>query len=988
MRGVSIYRVIPLLLMMVFVLCSCQVECIDPDDWGGRLKTRVTSEGNDSNTKILEQDNTGKVIRDAMLWTQGYELDGKMVTLVVKNNGATAAAGCNAPAAFTLENTWIPIMGKTYDNPNSLPFCEFLPKGQATYAWCPINSNMSIEDLPILNPPCRLRYGLGLYATISKTRPEPGEFVCKINPDSTKNCLMHIGDGLGDGIQYSPYMNQLCPAVGLSFVPPPCPGDCVKQPMSMYFKIIDRYYRDNLGGYTIEFIQGVRKPGGGAITKFVGMVQLLLCNVSRNIYNGLVKQSNFIQYIRAILLLYIVLLGFSYAMGFSSLSHKDLLIRVLKIGLVTQLISPTSWEFFNTHFFKLFTDGIGVIISIIFGQSEDIIPVNVNVPWIPESSCNFQTLSGFSVFDRIFSELFSRETTRKVLSLLVWKAYGFLFIAVIYIGLAFVLLTVVKCILIYLLSFLIISILIVLAPIFISFILFDFTRSFFDKWVETIIGYFVQPIIILTFAFFLLQVFQSQLHSMLGYRVCWKPWGPTIPIINLSFYAWQADYNSSSACIKTPNAILSYDTDGTPGRSSLLKEPKPGEQLKLAGSLNIEPHPGKHGCNRTTEPGNGSLCTSYNCSQVRYIGYPYLNRFFPPDTPRIKELSDGTLVSFRTLVVFILIIWFMYQFSKSVPDLAKQVAKGAVLPGSTNLGAVGGGMMGGMGWAAGLVGRAAYRLRTGRGFKDDMRVVRQGLRGLKENIQDTIGNQLSDNQTENLHKKVTELSKDIRESKAPNNKLLAGAYWLGRGAHVAAVGAYDVAKGIATAEDTSPHKIFGKKLEKFGEATFGRVRKDAREAIGNTKINGKTIDRHIEEKISKPFEEKISKPIGDWLYGSQGLEQISKTAQEALDKADAAIAREDAASAAQAYKDAAKAGSTKAMISLSNMYANGEVVDQSLDRGQMLDEAMKLSQEALQKGDESAREEIKKLNWAIERFKEAQKKKGSGGASSDPDDDE
>jgi type IV secretory pathway VirB6-like protein len=987
MRGVSIYRVIPLLLIMVLVLCSCEqrVECIDPDDWGGRLKTRVTSEGSNTNTKTLEEDSTGKVIRDAILWTKGYELDGKMVTLVVKNNMATAATGCNGPTAFTLENTWIPIMGKTYDNPNSLSFCEFIPKGQATYAWCPMNSDMGRDDLPILNPPCRLRYGLGLYATISKTVPEPGEFVCKINPDSTKNCLMHIGDALGDGIQNSPYMNQVCPAVGLSFIPPPCPGDCVKQPMSIYLKIIDRYYRDNLGGYTIEFIQGVRKAGGGAITKFVGMVQLLLCNVSRNIYNGLVKPpSNFIPYIRAILLLYIILLGFSSAMGFSSLSHKDLLIRVLKIGLITQLISPTSWEFFNTHFFKLFTDGIGVIISIIFGQSEDIIPVNVNVPWIPESSCNFQTLSGFSVFDRIFSELFSRETTRKVLSLLVWRAYGFLYIAVIYICLGFVLFTVVKCILLYLISFLIISILIVLAPIFISFILFDFTRSFFEKWLETIISYFVQPIIILTFAFFVLQVFQSQLQSMLGYRVCWKPWGPTIPVIRMSFYAWQADYNADVACIKTPNAILSYDTntispDGKPRRSPILREPKRGEQLKLAGSLNIETYPGTKYCNSASEPGNGSLCTPYNCSQQRHIGYPYLNQFFPPDTPRINELAVGTLVSFRTLMVFVLIVWFLYQFSKSVPDIAKLVAKGTLM-GGTDLKSVGSGMVGGMGWAAGLVGRTTYWGATlgRRSLKDDMRVVRQSFKGLKQSLKEKVQDTTASGLIE-LHKRGVILSKAFRESKAPNNKLLAGAYWLGRGAHAAAVSAYDVAKGIATAEDTSPHNIFGKKLEEFGQATFGRARTiDARKAISNLKINGETVGKRVEA---------LKDRIGDRLYGTKGLEKISDTAQEALDKADAAIARGDAANAIQAYEEAARAGSTKALISLGDMYARGEGIEPDIDESARLSKALILNEEALQKGDESAREEIKKLNRSLERLYEAQKKNAGGGASNNQNDD-
>jgi type IV secretory pathway VirB6-like protein len=835
---------------------------------------------------------------------------------------------------------------------------------------------------------------------------------------------MHIGDSKGHNIRNSPFFNQSCPAAGLSFMPPPCPGNCFKQPMAIYFKIIDRYYQDNLGGYTIEFIQGARKTGGGAITKFVGTVQLLLCNVSKKIYSGLVEDSNFIQYIRAILLLYIILLGFSSAMGFSSLSHKDLLIRVLKIGLITQLISTTSWEFFNTHFFKLFTDGIGVIISIIFGQSEDIAPVNVSVPWLEESSCNFQTLSGFSVFDKIFSELFSRETTRKVLSLLVWRlSYGFLFIAVIYICLAVVLFTVVKCILIYVVSFLIISILIVLAPIFISFILFDFTRSFFDSWLQTILSYFVQPIIILTFAFFLLQVFQAQLHSMLGYRVCWKQWGPRIPVINLSFMAWQSDYNHDVACLKTPNSILAYETgdtgsDGRP-RPSPIKEFKPGDQLKFAGSLNIETYPGNNNCGEAggmNESGRSGLCTPYNCSQTRFIGYPYINPFFPPDDSRRHELAAGTLVSFRGLIVFVLIVWFMYQFSKTVPDIAKQVAKGALM-GGTNLGAVGNSMMGGMGWAAGLIGRAGYRGVTGgRSFRDDVRVARQTLKGLKENIQDrTAENLTKAKAVARAAVKLTvgaaanKLDKTIKNridniDNRIENKLASGLY---SGAKMLGKSSYSLAKGAhaTTFGDYTPGKV----LEKFGQATFGRakavdIRKELREELNKTEV-GKKINE-IEKGMSQ-----LGERFSDWRHGTKRPERISKTAQEELDRADAATARADAAKAdkaaararlkdaktdadrakarddekqaqdridkasqdaVKAYEKAVKEGSTKAMTSLSNMYANGEGVDQNLDEGARLARAMELNQEAIQKGDESARAELRRLDKAIERYNKAQ----------------
>lgn len=500
--------------------------------------------------------------------------------------------------------------------------------------------------------------------------------------------------------------------------------------------------------------------------------------------------------------------------------------------------------------------------------------------------------------------------------------------------------------------------------------------------------------------------------------------------------AWQSDYNHDVACLKTPNSILAYKTAGTgpdgKPRPSPIKEWKRGDQLKFAGSLNIETYNGNNLCGETdgmNEPGRSSLCTPYNCSQNRFIGYPYLNPFFPPDGPRIQELASGTLVSFRGLVVFVLIIWFMYQFSKTVPDIAKQVAKGMLI-GGANLGAVGNSMMGGMGWAAGLVGRTAYGM-TGRSFKDDMRVARQTFKGLKEGIQDSTAENLTKARAiagaaANAAAKATvgaaanKLDKAIKNrigniENRVGNKLASGLYG---GAKMLAKSPYYLAKGAhaATFGDYTPGKI----LEKAGQATFGR----ASAGIDSLK-------KGVSEKISSKAE-----GLSDKIFKTKRPERISKAAQEELDKADAATARADAAKAdkaaararikdaktdaertkakddekqaqdrvdkaskdaVKAYEEAVKAGSTKAMTSLSNMYANGEGVDQSLDEGARLTKAMELNQDALQKGDESARAELRKLDKAIERYNEAQlqkdverghaaweqKKKASGGAQGD-----
>jgi type IV secretory pathway VirB6-like protein len=979
MRVVSIYKFISFLAILFF-LCSCgPVECIDPDNWGGRLSTTVNSYGVPVST--TKSPVTGSITEEVINWTQSYELDGNRVVMIVKSSKTNTVEklNCSDTALFDKDSSWIPIFGKYFPFP-SQSVCEF-PSGNLP--WCPTSvtaQNISKKNVPALNLPCKFTRGLGLYSTIATTVPIQADvFSCAMAPcdstqkdcsDQNNHCFLHLGDivNMSGTTASSPLYSGGCPTGGATFSPMSSPTSSSK-PRTMYFKFLDRVYHDNVGSYTVEFIQGVKKKdGGGLITKFVGLVQVLLCNVSHTMYDNTIKDSNFTSYIRVILLLYIIFLGFSSVMGFTQLTHKDLLIRVLKIGLIVQLTTTeTSWTFFSTHFFNFFTNGIGELIGIIFGQGGDVAPVKVAGS---SGQCNFQTLAGFEALDNTISEIFSYETTRKIFSLLVWKAYGFLYIAVIYLALGLILFTLIKCVLIYLLSFLIISILISLAPIFIPFILFEKTRSFFDHWLSALTSYFIQPIIILTFAFFLLQIFMSQMHSMLGYRVCWKP---IISILGLDIYAWQYDFNNSQACIMTPNSILYYDTDDkyVAGKSgpSIVKKMAPGEQLKFVGSLDVEKYPGKNSCATSisgsdicTDPG-GCLCDPYSCSQIRYLGYPYLDPNFPPDLPRIEELNnnDPTLVSFKDLIVFVMIIWFMYQFSKAVPSIAKQVATGNVAGTGVDLGGVASGGMPGLraggrflmlggrifGRAATFAATPGYMLATklttgrARSLIKDLRSTRerldksapitmmkamkqlgtdkiQGIKGYKEHLQDKIGGKIED-------------------------KLLGGTL-------------EKTAKIIS-----SPHTLIGNAVEKIGQKTVGKAKDAVDKKVDTikevTSATRKTIADKIDHKLtSAKFATKKAianirgKELDKDALARKEPRLVSGGAQSALEEGDTAYALGNHEEAAAKYREAADAGSTKAMMSLGHMHTHGEGVEKDLSK------AMDLYDQAYKAGDKSAKE--------------------------------
>lgn len=723
-------------------------------------------------------------------WTQGPELNGDRVVMVLKNKpfrayDMTSGMASRPDSFFGAENSWAPMFGDIVYKSDAQSdgkkpiviysgvlgeLCHFEGGEAAREPWCQDGKcHMDFDDLQVKNFPCKLNWGRGLYYTTYKGDPDSpdppalppsSDFKCGLSTGTPgfSNCFGHIGDRsprLADGnanimsaapIEGSSYVNQGYPTTGLSFDPI---DECKQGGCFLYFKIIDRYYgingKDNFGAYTIEFKQGVKTSYHQPITKFVALFKGLLCNVSEQFYNGIIKSTEFANYIRVLLILVVIGLGLGVLTGFVELTYAQLLILALKIGLVLQISTTQySWDFFNQRFFNFFINGVDEVTGIIFGASNaDLKPINVNTGYLPpgDKKCSTQTLSGFLYFDQVVSQLFSRETAAKAASLwLYFFGAGIIYYVIIYICIIFMLFVIVKAIISYLVSFLTMAIIIGFAPLFLPFMLFEQTRDLFDRWLKALISYFIQPIIILTFAFFMLQIFLSQFHNLLGYRVCWKPFFQFPypfyyngkPIITL--WAWQADYDKDAKlCMLTPNAIIS-ECDSKDPDCDAVKKFKDGDTLSFMGQLNVQKVPGNKPCGIREGPSGkpDQVCNPYVCAQERYVGFPYLDPDLTMDQDRINELQGKTwshmrvLVGFLDMVLMVLTMWFLYEFSKTVPNIAKQIATGSGFSGGVNVGGAAGQFFN----AAQRLGGAPYAFIKKMPGVTHLRALRSGLTAL------------------------------------------------------------------------------------------------------------------------------------------------------------------------------------------------------------------------------------------------------------------
>ena len=218
--------------------------------------------------------------------------------------------------------------------------------------------------------------------------------------------------------------------------------------------------------------------------------------------------TNFFNYIRAVLTLYIMMYGAMFLLGVVQISQVDLVTRVIKIAIVAGLMNEKTFEFFNLYVFDFVTNFSDQIISNIAGYS----------------LFSSGTVSNpFMFLDAVMTKVFFSPTFMgQILAFIPMGISGILYFILVFIALIIVIITVLRALAVYIMAFVMIAILIGIAPLFLTFMLFDYTRYLFDNWVKLTFRYMIEPTVLLAGMIILTQLFTIYLDFVTGYSVCWK----------------------------------------------------------------------------------------------------------------------------------------------------------------------------------------------------------------------------------------------------------------------------------------------------------------------------------------------------------------------------------------------------------------------------------------------------------------------------------
>lgn len=253
--------------------------------------------------------------------------------------------------------------------------------------------------------------------------------------------------------------------------------------------------------------------------------------VTQFMYEILVHSKVFVDTVRAMMVLVIIIYAMMFMMGMLKEAHTTVIKQIIKLAIIVQLISPNSWQFFNNYLFSVFIDGMDSLISTIAGGFMNTAAAGqiYNVTSVDNP---------FAFADETLNKLLSNATWTKMLAIAVTSPIGLLYFFGILAGMYFFIVAIFRAAIVYALSLFVIALLLIISPIFIVLWMFDFTKYYFNKWAMSLINYMFQPVIVLT-ALSIFNVFvYSALYNILHFSVCWhEVWGihTTIPLGVTSF---------------------------------------------------------------------------------------------------------------------------------------------------------------------------------------------------------------------------------------------------------------------------------------------------------------------------------------------------------------------------------------------------------------------------------------------------------------------
>jgi len=632
------------------MLSGCnRTECVEADDFGFASVT-VSSRYPDNTSSINYVNNYQN--QDMGAWLDsGYSLTGLPVALMVTNwqwNKSLDPTITNNTGSDL--SAWSPWFG-------SARYYNYLPPSIVNLRACYFGTSNDTtcfaggtpDTLRITNAPCLMTQGIGLYGLLQMSGAvSPNSNVT--SQASPQGYTFHVGAKENNAGLFDPSG----PAGGIIV------STINNQDISNYaggklfFKMLDLDYSDNAGQYIVKIKSGVHNLGVDPFKSFADKFQQILFSgdgttpgIVPKIYGTILTQTGFLRTVKAILTLYIFLTGAGFLIGIVHFTAWEILNRIIKILIIAAMLSPNSWNYFSGYLFNIFIYGANQIIGM-----------------IEYAATGGYTSGGESVIALLFAE----ETLIKLSSLLWFDWHGIVYILMFLFLLLLVVYIYLKAWIFFITAFLFVGVMLSLTPIFLCFMLFGWTNHLYKGWLDKLIAYSMQPIILFTALAFLGGMIRSEVYNTLGFKVClhnvfkMSVSGNPYSLLNM-YFPESISINLSNFTPNSSTQTCSHPTLTT------ISVPKPWT--------------------KTNSDGSSTQCRAYECQDQRFLQLPYLDPCVQKDLDRLNAFASGNFIHLDVLFHLIVISIVLLFFNDSALAIAEGIFGGGLNPQAANAAARG-----------------------------------------------------------------------------------------------------------------------------------------------------------------------------------------------------------------------------------------------------------------------------------------------------------
>lgn len=249
--------------------------------------------------------------------------------------------------------------------------------------------------------------------------------------------------------------------------------------------------------------QDNNKKEPGILTNISNTIKDIVNDASKKLFTAFTDSPKYKGAVKAAVALVIIFYGIGFMTGITGQpSFGQALNKLIKIGIVFTIISPTGWTFFNDIVVKFFNDG-----------TDDLIRTVISIGSGIESKPGD---SPFVQLDGLATWILSPDMLIAMMSVTFASGpYGLAVGGLMTFAIGGVIKLLIEALKVYGMSFIMRSLLLGIAPIFIVFLLFDRTKQLFVGWLNSLINLSLQPILYFTFISFFFVMILTAATDML-----------------------------------------------------------------------------------------------------------------------------------------------------------------------------------------------------------------------------------------------------------------------------------------------------------------------------------------------------------------------------------------------------------------------------------------------------------------------------------------